>query len=45
VFFDPDRVVEAHADGLTHLEIHERAFAGEYLPDPVPDLGGSGTDG
>ncbi|MBW4095903.1 MAG: hypothetical protein HIU81_11325 [Acidobacteria bacterium] len=30
--FDPDALVEARARGLSHDEIHERAYAGEYRP-------------
>jgi catechol 2,3-dioxygenase len=40
VFFDPERVTAALDDGLSHQEIHERALAAEYLPDPIPDIGG-----
>jgi catechol 2,3-dioxygenase len=40
VFFDPERVVAALSEGLSPEEIHERAFAAEYLPDPIPDIGG-----
>lgn len=38
VFFDPERVVAALGEGLSHAEIHARAFAAEYLPDPLPDI-------
>lgn len=38
VFFDPDQVQAGREAGLTMEEIHERAFAGEYLPDPLPDI-------
>ena len=31
--FDPDKLVEARAAGLTHDEIHRRAYAGEYRPE------------
>jgi catechol 2,3-dioxygenase len=39
VFFDPERVLEAHEAGMDFAEIHRRAYAAEYLPDPIPDLG------
>jgi len=32
VQFDPDRMVEALADGLSHAEIHRLSYAGEYAP-------------
>jgi catechol 2,3-dioxygenase len=38
VFFDPDLIERALTEGLSHQEIHERAFAGEYLPDPLPGI-------
>lgn len=38
VFFDPDQILEARRGGLSMEEIHERAFAGRYLPDPPPDI-------
>jgi catechol 2,3-dioxygenase len=31
-FFDPDEVVARAVGGMTHQEIHERAYAGEYFP-------------
>jgi catechol 2,3-dioxygenase-like lactoylglutathione lyase family enzyme len=40
VFFDPEQVLAALEAGASHQEIHERAFAAEYLPDPIPDIGG-----
>lgn len=36
VFFDPEKLVQARADGLGFREIHERARAGEYLPEHIP---------
>jgi catechol 2,3-dioxygenase len=44
VFFDPERVLEAHESGMEFAEIHRRAYAGEYLADPTPDLGMPGPD-
>jgi catechol-2,3-dioxygenase len=40
VFFDPEEVVKALASGLTHAEIHRKALGAEYLPDPIPNIGG-----
>jgi catechol 2,3-dioxygenase len=40
VFFDPELVLEDMAVGLSHPEVHEKAFSAEYLPDPIPDIGG-----
>lgn len=43
-YFDPDKLVAARAQGLSFQEIHERARAGDYLPERVredillPDL-------
>jgi catechol 2,3-dioxygenase len=38
VFFDPDRLLEAHDAGADLAEIHRRAYAGEYLPESIPDI-------
>ncbi|MFB9074518.1 VOC family protein [Citricoccus parietis] len=35
-FFDPDKIVAAAESGLTFAEIHEKAYAGEYLPENPP---------
>jgi len=40
VFFDPEQVLAALEAAASHPEIHQRAFAAEYLPDPIPDIGG-----
>jgi catechol-2,3-dioxygenase len=39
VQFDPDKLVEALAAGLSHAEIHRKAFAGEYVPANPVELG------
>lgn len=36
-FFDPDKVLEAHQSGMPFSEIHERAYAGEFIPDNPPE--------
>jgi catechol 2,3-dioxygenase len=38
VFFDPDQMYRAHRSGMSFEEIHRRAYAAEYLPNPLPDL-------
>lgn len=38
VFFDPERLLAARAEGLSFAEIHRRSYAGEYLPDPLPEI-------
>ncbi|WP_375399736.1 VOC family protein [uncultured Amnibacterium sp.] len=38
VHFDPDRIVEARASGLTFQEIHRRARDAEYEPAVKPDV-------
>ena len=35
--FDPDKIAEARAAGLSKDEIHRRAYAGEYLPENLVD--------
>ena len=35
---DPDKIAAALADGLSAWEIHERAYAGSYLPNDPPQL-------
>jgi len=37
-FVDPDALWAALESGLTHDEIHRRAYAGEYPPSETPDL-------
>ena len=44
VFFDPELVVEALRSGASHEDIHQRAFAAQYLPDPIPDIGAPEMD-
>jgi catechol-2,3-dioxygenase len=34
---DPDQLVLARGSGLSHSEIHERAYRGEYAPSTPPD--------
>jgi catechol 2,3-dioxygenase len=36
-FFNPDKLVEARESGLTFQEIHDRARAGDYLPEKIPE--------
>ncbi|MFT4219561.1 MAG: VOC family protein [Microbacterium sp.] len=36
--FDPEKLVEARAQGLSFAEIHSRASAGEYRPAVIPDV-------
>lgn len=36
-YFDPEQLVTAREQGLSFAEIHQRARAGEYLPDSVPE--------
>lgn len=38
IYFDPERLVEARADGLEFTEIHRRARAGEYEPAVKPEV-------
>ena len=38
VYFDPDAIVEARANGLEFQEIHRRARAGEYEPAVKPEV-------
>ncbi len=38
VFFDPEQLQAGREAGLTPAALHERASAGDYLPDPVPDI-------
>lgn len=35
-YFDPERLVEARADGLSFEEIHRRTRAGEFRPEQIP---------
>jgi hypothetical protein len=37
-FFDPERVLASHRDGMPFEEIHRRAHGGEWLPEPLPDV-------
>jgi catechol 2,3-dioxygenase len=37
VFFDPEKLIEARASGLSFQEIHQRTRAGEYLPEKIPE--------
>jgi catechol 2,3-dioxygenase len=39
VFFDPARVCGAYRSGRQVQELHQAVMAGEYMPDPVPDIG------
>jgi catechol 2,3-dioxygenase len=39
VFFDPERVHAAHRAGASFAELRQRVYAGEFTPDPLPDLG------
>ena len=39
VFFDAERVHAAHRDGASFEELRKRVYAGEFTPDPLPDLG------
>ena len=36
-YVDPDRMLEAYRQGASDDELHERAFGGEFIPDPLPD--------
>ncbi len=36
-WFDPEKLVEARGEGLSFEEIHQRARAGEYLPERIPE--------
>ena len=36
-YFDPEKLVEAREQGMKFQEIHQRARAGEYLPEHVPE--------
>ena len=36
-YFDPEKLVAARQQGLGFQEIHQRARAGEYLPDRIPE--------
>jgi catechol-2,3-dioxygenase len=38
VFFDPDRVLEAHRAGAPFRDLQRRTYAGEFLPEPLPSL-------
>jgi catechol 2,3-dioxygenase len=38
VFVDPEPMVVARAAGATHEDLHARAYTGEFLPDPLPDI-------
>ena len=38
VFIDPEQILAAHKAGLSFAEIHERAMASQYLPDPLPKI-------
>jgi catechol 2,3-dioxygenase len=37
-FVDPDRLLEAHAEGISDDELHRRAYAGEYAPAEPQDI-------
>lgn len=37
-FFDPECFAHDHAAGLTSQEMHEKARAGEYRPDVIPEV-------
>jgi catechol-2,3-dioxygenase len=39
VQFDPDKLVEAMAQGLSHREIQRKTYSGEFLPEKPRDLG------
>jgi catechol-2,3-dioxygenase len=39
VFFDPDRVFYAYQAGRSAADIHRAAMAGDFLPDPLPQIG------
>jgi catechol 2,3-dioxygenase len=39
MFFDPDRVHAAYRSGKTAADIHGAVMAGEFLPDPLPQIG------
>jgi catechol-2,3-dioxygenase len=39
VFFDPERVYQAHKSGIPFGALQPRVYAGDYTPDPLPDLG------
>ena len=39
VFFDAERVWAAHRAGTSYRDLRPRVFAGEFTPDPQPDLG------
>ncbi|UCI19932.1 VOC family protein [Mesorhizobium sp. B2-1-8] len=41
VYIDPEKLIAARKAGATAWEIHERAFAGELVPDEPYDLGKS----
>jgi catechol-2,3-dioxygenase len=36
-WFDPEKIVEARAQGLDFKEIHRRSRAGEYTPEKIPE--------
>lgn len=38
VFFDPAQLQAGREAGLAPATLHEKAIAGDYLPDPVPDI-------
>jgi catechol 2,3-dioxygenase len=38
VFLDPELIVAGLEAGLAMEELHERAYRGDYLPDPLPDI-------
>jgi catechol-2,3-dioxygenase len=38
VFVDPEPMIAARADGASFEDLHARAYSGEFLPDPIPDI-------
>jgi catechol-2,3-dioxygenase len=38
-FVDVARLAADHEGGTGFAELHRRAYAGEYTPDPIPDIG------
>ena len=39
VFFDPGRVYDAYRAGRSPADLHTAVMAGEFLPNPMPNIG------
>ena len=39
VFFDPDKVHDAHHSGMSFNDLHKAIRDGKYLPDQIPNIG------